>query len=431
MVKKLIILVETIFIVAAVEALIMTLLVFLDGHLSSTQEVLLDTLILSLVSAPLIYFFIIYPYIVKEAEVSAKLNKIYDNYSEHVIASNSDLKGIITYASAALCQISGYSEDELLGSPHSILRHPDTSPMIFEDMWATIQSGKLWTGEYKNQTKDGNTYWVIVKIKPEFDKDKNIIGYSSIRHDITQRKKNQEELLKSQARCASIGEMVGVIAHQWMQPIGTISASNANLKVRAELGNISNDYIIESTSNTDKTIKFISETINNFRNFFKENTNNIDISLLELIEYAMSISKPLVNERHIHLDFNFDRSLSEEDLIIKDVSKNDFAHILLNLINNSVDALLSNEVVNAKIEIYLEKEKDNFILTVQDNAGGIPEDIIECVFEKKITTKGEAGTGLGLYMTNMIVERNFKGKISAQNKEDGALFTLVLPQATS
>jgi PAS domain S-box-containing protein len=117
-----------------------------------------------------------------------ELEQLLQNFDENVIASNSDLDGVITYASKALSAISGYQNNELLGRPHSLLRHPDTPKETFEDLWQTIASGGTWKGEIKNRTKDGSFYWVDAIITPDYDAEGNHIGYSAIREDITAHK---------------------------------------------------------------------------------------------------------------------------------------------------------------------------------------------------------------------------------------------------
>lgn len=116
-----------------------------------------------------------------------------DIVDKHVITSNTNSKGIITYASDAFCRISKYSETELLGHPHNLVRHPDMPKSLYVDMWSTIKQGKPWRGEIQNRAKDGSSYWVDVNIEPEINEDKEITGYTAIRQDITD-KKNVEEL---------------------------------------------------------------------------------------------------------------------------------------------------------------------------------------------------------------------------------------------
>ncbi|MEA1913960.1 MAG: PAS domain S-box protein [Campylobacterota bacterium] len=129
----------------------------------------------------------------KEIEqLNNELDVLVDSFDTYVIASRTDLKGLITYASKAYEIISGYAESELLGKPHSIVRHPDMPKSAFKDMWETIQDGRLWVGEVKNLKKDGTYYWVKANVAPYFDKHKNHIGYSAIRIDITAQKEVEE-----------------------------------------------------------------------------------------------------------------------------------------------------------------------------------------------------------------------------------------------
>lgn len=109
-------------------------------------------------------------------------------YGENVIASMTDSKGTIRFVSTAYERISGYSKAELLGKKHNIVRHPDMPSSLFKDLWQTIKSGKVWRGEVKNLKKNGGFYWVKATVTPQFDEDKNLIGYASIREDITDKK---------------------------------------------------------------------------------------------------------------------------------------------------------------------------------------------------------------------------------------------------
>ncbi len=125
-------------------------------------------------------------------DVNREMKKLISKFDRHVIASETDEKGIITYASTAFCEISGYTREELLGQPHNIVRHTDVSKEVYKEMWSTIQSGREWSGEIKNRSKDGSEYWVEVYVTPELDKHGNIIGYSAIRNIITAKKALEE-----------------------------------------------------------------------------------------------------------------------------------------------------------------------------------------------------------------------------------------------
>ncbi len=121
-----------------------------------------------------------------------KINEYVELIDKNIIISSTDLYGIITYASNAFSDISGYAKEELVGQPHSIVRHPDMQANVFKEMWETIKSGKIWSGEVKNKKKDGGYYWVFATITPNFDKNGEITGYTSIRHDITDKIKIRE-----------------------------------------------------------------------------------------------------------------------------------------------------------------------------------------------------------------------------------------------
>ncbi|MCK4974468.1 MAG: DUF3365 domain-containing protein, partial [Sulfurimonas sp.] len=156
-----------------------------------TKYITITMIISSLILLVMIYFIILYFSKIEREDKSkllkeqAKLNKAITSFDENVIASNADIKGFITYASKALCDISGYTKEELLGKPHNILRYPDMPKEIYQKLWTEIKKGNTWNGEIKNQKKNGNYYWVRTTVMPEYDDHNEIVGYSSIRHDIT------------------------------------------------------------------------------------------------------------------------------------------------------------------------------------------------------------------------------------------------------
>ncbi len=133
-------------------------------------------------------------YIQKQSKINSLENKvsefkkILEIYDEHIIASITDKKGIIKYATKAFSIISGFSNNELLGNKHSLIRHKDQDNNTFKNLWKSISCGKIWKGEIKNKKKDGGFYWVYATISPEFDEFNNIVGYSAIRQDITEKK---------------------------------------------------------------------------------------------------------------------------------------------------------------------------------------------------------------------------------------------------
>jgi len=127
-------------------------------------------------------------YLTNIEKLNLELDSLIESFDTYVIASRTDLKGVITYASKAYQTISGYKEEELLGKPHNIVRHPDMPKSAFKNMWETIQAEELWVGDVKNLKKDRSFYWVHAFIAPYYNKDRQHIGYSAIRIDITAQK---------------------------------------------------------------------------------------------------------------------------------------------------------------------------------------------------------------------------------------------------
>ena len=140
-----------------------------------------------------------------------ELEKSLSLVDKYIIRTTTDTKGIITSANKAFCDISGYSKEELIGKPHSLIRHPDMPKSAFKNLWETIEAGKNWFGEVKNRKKDGTYYWVIAYIEPIFDDNHTIVGYSAIRQDITDKKSVQFKMEEIDAIIKFANSGIGTI----------------------------------------------------------------------------------------------------------------------------------------------------------------------------------------------------------------------------
>ncbi|WP_373000472.1 ATP-binding protein [Sulfurimonas sp.] len=224
----------------------------------------------------------------------------------------------------------------------------------------------------------------------------------------------QLEIIQEQSKLASMGEMIGAIAHQWRQPLNEINMSIQNLDDDYSDGLINEEFIDNFIDKNKKTVKFMSNTIDDFRNFFRIDKVKEKFSLTEAISSTISIQSTQLSSHNIEI------SLSGNDFEISGF-RSEFQQVILNLINNAKDAILSKNIQNGKIDIKL---KDRNV-KIQDNGGGIPQDIINRIFEPYFTTKDQGkGTGIGLYMSKMIIEDNIGGTIKVQNYDNGAKFTL-------
>ena len=382
--------------------------------------------------------FIIYMFIIFLILKFIKQDKVHKELiNKYIITSSTNSKGIITEVSDAFVNISGFTREELIGSSHNMVRHQDMSKEIFNDLWTTIKNGKTWTGNVKNRTKDGGYYWVIATIEPIFGRNKEIIAYTAVRQDITDKmeisslnktleykidkeveeNRKKDKTMLQQSRLAQMGEMISMIAHQWRQPLTAISATSSNLTFKAKLDTLDNDTAVELGEKISDYAQHLSSTIDDFRSFFQTNKEKREITYKELIKSVLSIIEISVQNKDIKLKQNLQSEVTFTTY------PNELKQVILNLIKNAEDILLEKEIENPTITI---ETQDN-ILKIKDNAGGVPDDIIDKVFNPYFSTKTKKdGTGLGLYMSKTIIEEHCGGKLSVSNDECGAVFEIKL-----
>ena len=373
-----------------------------------------------------------------------KQNSI-DVISKYVIYSRTDTKGIITEVSEEFCNISQFSKEELIGKPHNFVRHNDMPAEVFEEMWKTIQSNNTWSGEVKNRRKDNSFYWVSSTVVPEYNDEGNIYGYISVRQDITAKKeleilsqnqerriqdvvnksKQKDQQLFQQARLVSMGEMIENISHQWRQPLSYISTISSSIQFSYELGQTpTEDHIIKSMDNITNKTEYLSNTIETFRDFIKEEKKVKNVLLHKRIERAINIISGTLNHHHIELKNEIDYA---SQLKIK-LPLGELSQVLINIINNAKDVLVERKIQNPWIKIVTTSDNNKSIISLEDNAGGIPEDILPQVFNPYFTTKhASQGTGLGLHMSYKIVQESLHGNLYCENTDNGAIFFIEIP----
>ncbi len=246
--------------------------------------------------------------------------------------------------------------------------------------------------------------------------------------DITDIKRN-EKILAQKSKLASMGEMIGNIAHQWRQPLTAISIAASGIKFMYECEIEDKQETMDSLENIVKNTKYLSATIEDFQNFMRNDRESTTFSIKDVLQSTLMIVDANIKLENIQI---IQKSI--ESLEITTI-QNDLVQILLNLINNAIDAFRDNKTKERLIFIEVYKEKDFASIRLLDSAGGIDEKIIDKIFEPYFTTKHQSqGTGLGLYMTQQILSK-LDGKIDIQNKcyeyEEqeycGAEFTISLP----
>ncbi len=360
-----------------------------------------------------------------EDKLENQLKHFYNLVNQYIIMSSTDLIGNITQVTDAFCEASGYSREELIGQPHSIVRHPDMKDTLFQELWSKIQTGESWQGEIKNLKKDGSSYWVDAKILPTFNEDNVVVGYDAVRQDITAQKvlEEQQQMLTQQSKSAAMGEMISMIAHQWRQPLQTISILVQKLPLTRMLGDDISDELLEQVlDDVNIQIDYMTNTIEDFRDFFKPNKEKNEIDINELVLKAVDFLSYMLNLDSIHVNIQKtkDRKIA--------VHVNEIIQVLINIIKNARDVMIDNELGNREINIITYVTDEYAVIEIEDNAGGIPPEIIGKVFDPYFSTKlNKNGTGLGLYMSKTIIEQHSLGKLTVSNSTLGAVFKIELP----
>jgi signal transduction histidine kinase len=226
--------------------------------------------------------------------------------------------------------------------------------------------------------------------------------------------KENEQLLMQQSKLASLGEMLGNIAHQWRHPLTHLSLLIQNLEMAYKKNKLDNNYLENFKNKALKQIEYMSKTIDDFRNFFKEDKEKIEFSVNEAIKEVLFLIEGRLRSYNIEVEI-----IEKKNRIIYGY-KNEFLQVIINIINNSIDVLNERNIQNKKIWIKIDD-----LIEIEDNAGGIRKDIIDKIFEPYFTTKFQSqGTGIGLYMSKIIITKHFNGNLYAYNSKNGAVFVI-------
>jgi PAS domain S-box-containing protein len=337
--------------------------------------------------------------------------------------------GDIIYVNPHFTETSGYEKKEIIGKNPRILKSDDTSEELYKNLWLTITNKKTWGGIFKNITKDKKEYWETALVIPIMNEKGEIINFLGIKREITKeiflkkQLEEKEELMLNQSKHAAMGEMISMIAHQWRQPITTISMAANNILADIELDMLNNEEAKKFANEVSTQTQYLSNTIEDFRNFFKQDKDVETVDLETIFNDTSSIILASLKNNGIDFILNFDKTIQISTY------RRELVQVLINIIKNAKEALQEKDIKVKKIEIKIVTVEDKISIEIIDNAGGIKDEIIDKIFEAYFTTKDQQnGTGLGLYMSKMIIEKHLKGKISVYNTNEGATFKIILPQ---
>ncbi|QSZ43101.1 response regulator [Sulfurimonas aquatica] len=316
----------------------------------------------------------------------------------------------------------------------------ETSKYKCEQIYKT----ELERFEWQYLQSDGTPIWIDVIRTTLIIKGENIVHV--VWHEISHMKKLenelallnkslekrvQEEIQKNslqashmieQSRLAQMGEMISMIAHQWRQPLSSISAISSTLNLDIIMDNYNSNFFQERLESINDLSQHLSSTIDDFRGFFKENKEMEESTLSTIVESTLQIIGSTLTTYSIEL--------TQDKISNQKVTTyvNELKQVILNIIKNAEDALMESDTTDKRISINSYTQESYAYIEIEDNAGGIAEDIIKNIFDPYFSTKTEKdGTGLGLYMSKTIVEEHCQGKLSVLNTQDGAKFCIKIP----
>ncbi len=225
-------------------------------------------------------------------------------------------------------------------------------------------------------------------------------------------------LLIQQSRLAAMGEMIQNIAHQWRQPLNTLGLKIQSMPMFYEAGKIDKEFLDKTVNSTMSLVLYMSKTIDDFRDFFKPDKEKEEFKVARIIESAIRLVEASFQSSNIKIGVNY------ADEAIAYGHPNEYSQVILNILINAKDALLASKTDQPEVTITSCMEDGKSVVTISDNADGIPENIIFKVFDPHFTTKGPQGTGIGLFMAKNIIERNMNGKLSVRNNDVGVEFRI-------
>ena len=230
-----------------------------------------------------------------------------------------------------------------------------------------------------------------------------------------------EYMLMQHSKLATMGEMIGHIAHQWRQPLAELAGVFMNMDSAYEFDKLDKTYFKEKIKNGNELVKYMSHTIEDFRSFFVPNHEKENFELSNYIQSAINIIDATLTYHHIKLNI-----ISPKEPVFVTGYPSEFSQVILNLLDNAKDILIEREIKNPHITIETKIENNIVQVSVEENAGGIDEEIIEKIFDIYFSTKvKKGGSGLGLYMSKLIMESKDMGKIGVDNSSNGARFTVI------
>ncbi len=348
---------------------------------------------------------------------------------QSAIVAQTDAAGTIIYINDKFCEISGYNQKELLGKNHRIINSGVHSKDFFSVMWKTISQGKIWKGEICNRSKIGKLYWVSTTIVPFLNKDQQPRQYLAIRQDITALKEAQQTIIDQQSqliansKLSAIGEMAATITHEINNPLGVILGRCEMIKSLIQREDVDLTNLNRLVDTIDITAKRIEKIIKSMRTLSHEGrADPVYITPVEtIIDGLMDLFSEKFQSHGIQLTTNdYDKSIDFE------CRSHEIMQVLVNLMNNSFDAIVDKEKKWLRIDA--QKNGHNVEISIMDSGPGIAVETLKKLFMPFFSTKKvQYGTGLGLSISRSLIQKHH-GRLDYDLLSPFTRFVITLPQ---
>ncbi|MEA3353398.1 MAG: PAS domain S-box protein [Campylobacterota bacterium] len=416
-----------------IETLVFTYDKLSNDKINEAHRIVVILFILLILSVLLVVYETSSKYI-KQKELR-RFRQTIENSDNIIVVTDAQEK--IKYVNKAFVDSYGYTLAEVKGLKPSVVKSNEHPQEFYDDLKKTIYSGKKWTGTFINISKTGDRQYEKSSITPVFDDEGKIIEFVAIKLNISREVevektlRENEKILMQQSKMASMGEMISNIAHQWRQPLSIISTSSSGVKVEKEYGILNDESLLKYMDQIGEATEYLTKTIDDFRDFFKPNKEKVEFSTQSIINKSIKLVDAQYKSNYIEIQIDC------QDIKMLGLD-GELIQVMVNILNNAKDILKEKDEQQKKVVVvksYLVDDKVAF--TIHDNAGGVPAEIIDKIFEPYFTTKHKSqGTGIGLYMSHEIISSHMKGVLTVRNEPliykdkefTGAKFTILVPQ---
>ena len=324
-----------------------------------------------------------------------------------------DVKGVIRAANLTGATLLGEERSRLIGYPFKFFLADAQAP--FPKFLERVFAGKgpeSWEVALRPAGKTPVTVRIEALLSSSGDECRvAIIDLTELRE--------KDLMLLSQNRLAAMGEMINNIAHQWRKPLNILGLTIQGLLLSQDPGTAHKKAVEEVVSKSMEIIKHMSQTIDDFKNYFKPDKETVQFKIRDVLQRALPILEENCSRREIKIN------IVEQEEIVLGGYPNELLQALLNILINAVDALTEKTVPAPMITVTISRGAKRALVTIADNAGGIPEEIIDRIFDPYVSTKDpDQGTGIGLYLSKTIIEKSMEGTLTVRNIPGGAEFRI-------